>query len=763
MRCIFLLLFLSTVPFPSIIAQDILYSEDIGLKKKLAPGQVLAYLGADREVPALTTLILDGSRSLPQNGSLTYEWSFPPNMIAANDYNFSDSDTPVFYETDQSGNQSLKLLTTRNKFIEFDVPNLPGQAYEVILRVQNHVGTTHRDTLIITVEQPLVVETGNEFLGENNISGSTSVIDESTGLREPLTETVIYDELLTIQAINKKDMNPMEVGIINAYIFNFLKERGVKSVLDPNRVIPEKISINKPYNFTRIENDTIATTYLDTVSSGEDLSSFTIEPIDTVYKSFTVNDTATTKKAYYVYRQYKNEITTDTLTYTEVVDTTLKYNFNCSDYDCAAENAYLERAGRILSWGMNQYDQLEFHYFTLNDIYTSDPINRWTTQPIIFNPAADSIIRYPEYISFDSTGSMILISGNKQDIFNLEKNVNPVSMIKNLPEGNSINYPSGICVGRLGELYITDQSNHSVFWIYEGVASTIYSAPRYKNGDLIAGEPTMPTSIRLNSLEEIVVLFLGDGSVRKFDRKGQQTVLLQSGVIESPTDIALNNENDLFVVSTADKKVYKVVNDNEVIVVAGGTGSIAADGVMATESFLGEPVSIDFDISNRLYIADNLFGSIRVVTSDGLITSLTEKDNRVFDVKQLRINNYKLTTVYTTHSLEHKITRTQFQSLAPKSRFAVIEYPYYTLEKYGIYGLEKSIDEAIETIMYGIVPKEKKSIFSKISASSKKFSIFFRNHPITFGLLLILLNQGVSELLEEQPEIDEPPYPPEPL
>jgi len=110
--------------------------------------------------------------------------------------------------------------------------------------------------------------------------------------------------------------------------------------------------------------------------------------------------------------------------------------------------------------------------------------------------------------------------------------------------------------------------------------------------------------------------------------------------------------------------------------------------------------------------------------------------------------------------LEHKITRLQFQSLAPKSRFAVIEYPYYTLEKYGIYGLEKSIDEAIERIMYGIVPKEKKSIFSKISASSKKFSIFFRNHPITFGLLLILLNQGVSELLEEQPVIDVPPGPP---
>ena len=48
---------------------------------------------------------------------------------------------------------------------------------------------------------------------------------------------------------------------------------------------------------------------------------------------------------------------------------------------------------------------------------------------------------------------------------------------------------------------------------------------------------------------------------------------------------------------------------------------------------------------------------------------------------QLRVNNYKLTTLYTTHSLQHKITRVQFQNLAPKSKMDFIEYPYYTLEK----------------------------------------------------------------------------------
>ena len=737
-----------------LFCQEVLYSEDLS-PKKIPPGSVLADLGEDITASSLTTIILDGSRSQPQNGSLTYEWLFPPNMIGADDYNFSDSDTPLLYDPDQNGNQSVRSLTTRDKFLEFDVPNLPGQAYEVVLRVQNHVGTTHRDTLIITIEQPLDMENINAFSGVDLNLEDTLAIDESTNRREPLVATLIQKDLITIQPIHKKDLNSMQVNLINKNIYAFLKERGMKHVLDPNRTIPKKISVNKPYSFTRIENDTIAIAYLDTVSSGEDLSSFSTDPVDTVFKAFTINDTSTTKKAYYVYRVYKDEFTTDTLTYTEIVDTTLSYNFNCEDYDCVAENAYLERANRVLSWGVNQYDQLEFHYFTLSDIYSSEPVNQWISNPVVFNPAADSILRYPEYLSFDSTGSSILVSGNKQDIFNLGKNLKPLSMIKSLPEGNSIDHPSGICVGRLGELYITDQSNHSVFWVFEGVASTIYSAPRYKNGDLIEGEPTIPTSIRLNSSEEIIVLFLGDGSIRKFDRKGVQSVLLQSGVIKTPSDIALNDEDELFVVSALDKKVYKVVNDNEVIVVAGtdNKSATALDGVMATESSLGEPVSIDFDISNRLYIADNLFGSIRVVTPDGIIGTITDKANRIFDMDQLRVNNYKLTTLYTTHSLQHKITRVQFQNLAPKSKMDFIEYPYYTLEKDGVYGLEHSVKRAVENVLTGVVPKEKTSVFTKISSHGSRMSTYLKKRPIIFGLLLILLNQGISDILtEEVPE-----------
>ena len=752
--------------FQGLLAQelDIIYDElgNIVEKRKL----VEANLGEDIYAPGLTTIVLDASASIPQNGSLTYEWSFPPNMIFMDEYKFNDSDTPVKYENLTDEKPSLKTLTTRNKFIEVDLPNLPGQAYQVSLRVQNHIGMEDQDDIVITIKDPVEIKDANVFTDSLLIkmdTGNKILVNESVENREALIETVIFDDLITIQAINKDRLNSMEVDIVNTYIYELLKNRGLKEVLNPNRYIPKEIKVNKLFSRTRYEQDSIQTTYLDTVSSGEDLSSYRTAPIDTLLKDFKVNDTTTKSKAYYVYRGYKSSVSIDTLIYTEVVDTILEYKFDCEDYDCVAENAYLEQAGSILSWGLNNYNELEFHYFKLNEIYSAEPQARWIVEPIIFNPVADTLIRYPQSISFDSTGSPIVVIGNNQDIVYLNKNSNPISVVNNYSEGYNIEYPSDICTGRLGELYITDKERNFVFWLYEGVISTIYSTPRYEDGSIISGEPTSPTSIRLNSSEDIFVLFEGDGSVRKFDRKGQQTIVLQPGIIERPSDIAISNDDTLFVASKIDGLVYKVKNDTEVVIIAGNKQGIksAIDGVLASESYLGEPVSIDFDISNRLYIADNAFGSIRVVTTDGIINSLTDSDNKVFNISKMRINNHGQTTLYTTHLLEHKLNRIKYQIYSPDSRFSFIYYPNFTIKKDGIYGLEKPIKNAVESVLDGIIPKEKKSLVNRISESSRKVSSYFKSHPFIFAILLIALNQGISIAVDDGGPIDLPPdFPP---
>ena len=94
-------------------------------------------------------------------------------------------------------------------------------------------------------------------------------------------------------------------------------------------------------------------------------------------------------------------------------------NFDCNDFDCAAENAFLEQAGKVLTWGINNYSEFELHFFHLKDIYDTEPIAYWGADTIQFSPYTDSIIRYPESIGFDSKGSLVIVSGNRQTVNSL--------------------------------------------------------------------------------------------------------------------------------------------------------------------------------------------------------------------------------------------------------------------------------------------------------------------------------------------------------
>ena len=747
-------------------AQEMIYDE-AGVPK-LKSRAVKADLGADIQASPFTTVILDASRSNPQNGSLTYEWTFATNLIFKEDYDYDDSDALIPYTPAETGDfspdakTSIKRIITRNKYIELDIPDVTEETqFFVFLRVQNHVGSTDTDTLLITVEAPIVDSYTAAFSDAMQVQEditSFTVVDEAAEYREPLTETVINADYLTIQALNKDRLNPMEVSIVNAFIFDFLKERGVKNILDPNRKIPDQIQVNKLFQRTRLEPDTVLLVSSDTLSVNEDRTRFQEAPIDTILKEIK-GDTTGAMETYLVYRRYDTVTSIDTLFYTEVVDTTLKYNFYCQDYDCAAENAYLEQAGQVLAWGINNYSELEFHYFTLNDIYASEPLSRWIAEPIIFSPYADSMLRYPESVGIDSDGSLVVIAGNRQKVFKLGKDLHPLHAIKDNALKDAITYPGGITAGYLGELYVTDKYGHSIYKIYEGEINTVFTSPRDKDGFVVQGEPTAPTSVRVNPQGEIVVLFEGDGSIHKFDLNGQRTTLLQSGILEAPSDIALSSNGSLFVTSSSLHQVFRVANDSTAVPIAGtqgGTGA-AMDGVMSLESFLGEPVSIDFDASDRLYIADNAFGSIRVVNPDGMINTLTEKDNRVFDIAQMRINNQELTTLYTTHTLGHEVTRLRYHTSSNSSKFHYINFPHYTIKQEGIYGLEDSIRAALESVLTGPKPKEKRSIIRKLKDSNRRFSEYLKRNPLILGLLLLLINQGVSAALGDGGTADLPP------
>ena len=148
-------------------AQELLYDES---GRQLKSRKVVCDLGEDIRGNSSTTVILDASRSQPSNGSLTYEWSFAPNLLFQDDYSFEQFDSMIPYTESEleglesSDRVSIKKIITRDKFLELDLPTVNSESqYGVILRVQNLVGSSDSDTMIITVDPAISIESASEF------------------------------------------------------------------------------------------------------------------------------------------------------------------------------------------------------------------------------------------------------------------------------------------------------------------------------------------------------------------------------------------------------------------------------------------------------------------------------------------------------------------------------------------------------------------------------------------------------------------------
>ena len=112
-KYIALVIFLSSFLFSQ---NSILDSSTLGKKKQKKIIEAVA--GNDIEVSGLTSIILDASKSTPNNGSLTYEWSFPENLIFEEDY--EDDDYEVLSDaSDQALNKIVSEI--KEKFPQVDI------------------------------------------------------------------------------------------------------------------------------------------------------------------------------------------------------------------------------------------------------------------------------------------------------------------------------------------------------------------------------------------------------------------------------------------------------------------------------------------------------------------------------------------------------------------------------------------------------------------------------------------------------------------
>ena len=102
-------------------------------------------------------------------------------------------------------------------------------------------------------------------------------------------------------------------------------------------------------------------------------------------------------------------------------------------------------------------------------------------------------------------------------------------------------------------------------------------------------------------------------------------VLATSKKLYSPEGLAVDKEENIFIVGYGDNKIYKVTASSGIITTVAGTGaaSYSGDGGQATTATLNKPLGVALDTTGNIYIADTGNNRIRKVTvSTGVITTV---------------------------------------------------------------------------------------------------------------------------------------------
>lgn len=202
--------------------------------------------------------------------------------------------------------------------------------------------------------------------------------------------------------------------------------------------------------------------------------------------------------------------------------------------------------------------------------------------------------------------------------------------------------PEALAVAEDGAVFLSDGFNHGVFRIapdgeVERVAGTGESGFSGDGGIGANAQLHRPADLRLDRGGNLYIADVRNHRVRKLDPEGRITTVAGTGEqgfspdgtpatearLDTPWGLGLDLEDRLLIGDAGNQRVRRVDHDGRLITLAGnGKQGYEGDGGKAVEASLNYPEALAMDQSGRLFIGDEWNNAIRMVDTDGSISTV---------------------------------------------------------------------------------------------------------------------------------------------
>jgi len=206
----------------------------------------------------------------------------------------------------------------------------------------------------------------------------------------------------------------------------------------------------------------------------------------------------------------------------------------------------------------------------------------------------------------------------------------------------SLNYPLGVAVDAVGNLYIGDQDNNRIRKVTPaGIITTAAgNGQRGYSGDggpATAASLNFPWGVAVDAAGNLYIVDYWNHRIRKITPGGTISTVAGNGRYGYSGDggpataaslnfawgVAVDAAGNLYIADGSNDRIRKVALGETITTVAGnGQRGYSGDGGPATAASLNGPAGVAVDAAGNLYIADYSNNRIRKVTPGGTITTV---------------------------------------------------------------------------------------------------------------------------------------------